>query len=787
MTGGPSTGALILDIQALQSELHYERGIVRYVRDLTVELLPLMDGIRAMLLNPDRPYPHDMPLELQRSGKVQWGGATAFRRYSDPRRTVYWLLSPFDVLQTDPTLPAAAAAGASLVSVCFDLIPLLHERKYLRRARDKLLYQFRLGLVKSSGLVLTISESARRDVVRHLGLAEDQVVCIGTGVSAYFNPHDERASDEARVRAVLGPNAGEFLFTVLGEDPRKNLDRLLAAYALLPHELRSRYRLVIGGKYAKQTIESVRAKLEPPLRDRVHFTGYISDATLRALYRSCRLFVFPSLYEGFGLPLAEAMLSGASCVSSNTSSLPEILDLEEATFDPESVASIAGCIERGLTDEALRRKLLRVRQARAESFTWKAVAQRAADAILTRFFAEAPARRRTPGGRLSVGFVGPFPPLATGVATYNLRITEELAKHVDLHLIYTSGSDPERLARTGAARLLPLSSLGDALSPYRFDRLIYTVGNSVHHLETYERMLRHPGILWLHDTHLVDICYLRAAVAGLDFASVVTRMYGPRTPPFVKFGERFDAEAARRWGIRCALELGRAAERIIVHSRHAAEMLRLDVGPGWDPSRVHVIPHAIPAPPEGYRKVRDGARPPHVVVSFGLLHRRKLPETIIGAVALLAEEIPVELRFVGKAKPAQYRSELEKFAEEAGVAECVRFLGPVDEDGWWRQMAEADCAVQLRDSSNGETSGCVCECLAAGVPVITNIESCRELPPGTVTLVSPRPGEGELCRALSALLSSREALERTRAAAGTYASKVTVEYVVECLLEVLKR
>jgi len=165
-----------------------------------------------------------------------------------------------------------------------------------------------------------------------------------------------------------------FVLAVGTLEPRKNLPRLVEAYRTLPDELQARHRLVVVGAVGWETGETLTALRS--LGDRAELLGHVSDAALGELYRRCAVFCYPSLGEGFGLPVLEAMAAGAAVVTSNISSLPEVGGDAVEYADPRDVASIRAAIRRLLEDEALRRELGQRAIERAAGFSWAAFAAR---------------------------------------------------------------------------------------------------------------------------------------------------------------------------------------------------------------------------------------------------------------------------------------------------------------------------------------------------------------------------------------------------------------------------
>lgn len=259
----------------------------------------------------------------------------------------------------------------------YDLIPLLNPKQYFDDSplyRD--FYTEKVDQLKAADSLFAISEFSRIEAIHHLSLREEQIVNVSTGISDLTRRCGYELPDNfVRWAKNLGIE-GNFVLYSGGSDERKNLVRLVRAYALLPLSVRAENALVLAGKMRDQDKQLLlKAAKEANLdASRLIFTGYVSDDHLSFLYRTCSLYVFPSWHEGFGLPPLEAMKHGAPVIASNAASIPEVVGLESALFDPFNIDSIAAKLLEGLTDEGFRDQLRIHGTHQAKKFNWDKVA-----------------------------------------------------------------------------------------------------------------------------------------------------------------------------------------------------------------------------------------------------------------------------------------------------------------------------------------------------------------------------------------------------------------------------
>jgi len=266
--------------------------------------------------------------------------------------------------------------------VAYDLIPLLFPEHYYRPGEFlHSWYRDKLERFKQFDLFLAISEATRRDLIEHLGIAPERIRVIGAGLddSMGFRRRQLHGEPENKLRA-LGIDR-PFVLMVGNADWHKNSIGALEAFAALPAAVREQHQLVFT-RVRQDVLHALDDRFQH-LRGNVVIAGSVDEKTLAVLYRHCKLFFYPSLYEGFGLPVLEAMAWGAPVLSSSLSSLPEVVHSPAMLFDPRDPLGASAVLERALSEEAFRNSLLDGAVEHAHSFAWSKPARLAWEALRT--------------------------------------------------------------------------------------------------------------------------------------------------------------------------------------------------------------------------------------------------------------------------------------------------------------------------------------------------------------------------------------------------------------------
>ena len=240
---------------------------------------------------------------------------------------------------------------------------------------------FKLMAVRSKKII-AVSENTKADIVNYLGVKEDKVVVIYNGVSEIFKK-DASQEECEKLRYKLNLHA-KYILNVSNMKKHKNIETLIEAYSKLRKKGIEQKLLLVGGK--EERIKELRIYAEQfNLNEDIVSLQNIDFEDLPLLYQICDVFVFPSLYEGFGLPLVEAMASRVPIVTSNVSSMPEVVGNAGITVEPSNVDSLAEAIEKVISDSKLRENMIKTGIKQIEKFNWQDTARKTLDVYKREF------------------------------------------------------------------------------------------------------------------------------------------------------------------------------------------------------------------------------------------------------------------------------------------------------------------------------------------------------------------------------------------------------------------
>ncbi len=764
--------SVCLYVDGAQNPLLFDRGIPRQVSEHARAIRSLAPSLlHSLRLNPGLPLTGNLSSFLG-SGLLRWGSRAGDDSPNALPR-IYHIMSPLEITPLDVMWPRwARDPRVATVVTLHDLIPLIYSEQYLGDPVNRALYTARLELVRNADGVLAVSGTTAEDAVERLGVSPERVHVIHAGTSEHFaGMYPSAEAARAHLSRHLKPVRPGFLLYVGYFEFRKNMEGLIAGFGRLPAALRAQHQLVIvcahlrPGQPELLRSVAVAAGLRP---DEFVLTDRVTEADLGALYRACALFVFPSFYEGFGLPMLEAMSCGAPVAASATTTGPEVLGDLEGTFDPHDPESIAACLA-GILGSAEVLERLRARsRRRVGEFTWRRVAERSIEGYERAVAGTARRRSR----RARIALVTPWPPERSWVADYSLRLAGELGRRVDVDVVVGGAVDSYAAPSGGGVRLVDVREFEEFGHVRQHDRVLYCMGNSQLHSHVYELLRRRPGAVVLHDVRLTGFYRWYAGVERPEdperaLEDRIGAMYRERLPAeaLQGLGSASDRQAAL--GIYMTRELQGYAERCFVHSRFAREVLELDRGPLDREVRVSVLPFGLPdavAVPRG----AAGSSPLLVSVASG-------PEadgipTLIDAFALLAEQMPTARLVIAGDSVDSHR--WNDYAGEHAASATIELSSQVSVERYAELLRSADLAVQLQSGSTEEAPAAVADCLAIGLPtIVTNLGWAGELPDDATEKVPPGVTPARLKDRIASLLAdkgkraaiSRAALEHARA------------------------
>lgn len=605
-----------------------------------------------------------------------------------------------------------------------DLIPYVHREHYLENPTVAKWYYEKIEFLRRASLWLAISDSSKGEAVEHLDLSDEWVVNCSEDVDPYFRKVDISSEVENSIRARYSLNRPFIMYTG-GIDYRKNVEGLISAFSLVPPHILDDYQLIIVCSVqleSRDRLESF-ARKKGLTQDSFTLTGFVSDEDLRTLYNLCSLFVFPSLHEGFGLPILEAMRCGAPVIGANTSSIPEVIGTENALFDPRDEKQIAAKITRALTDNEFRVNLVKNGEKQSKLFSWDKTANTAIAAMERLHNAHSKAAMPSSGDRSSpkLAYVSPLPPMRSGIAYYSAQLLPELARHYQLEIISTTGEIEE----SSSDSCYPVRSVDWFLeNGKQFDRVLYHFGNSEFHQHMFELLKELPGVVVLHDFFLSGI------VSHMDFTGVAPNAWAQElysSHGYKALRERFTSAELLEdliWKYPCSLSVIQSSLGVITHSPNSLQLARHWYGGETDNWSI------VPLLRDSHIGIsRDTARAALrlkddelLVCAFGMLGPSKLNHRLIDAwkTSSLARERGCKLVFVGEMPPGDYERKVLKAIRENKLKGSVLITGWVSNAVFQQYLAAADIAVQLRSRSRGESSAAVLDCMNHGVATIVN-------------------------------------------------------------------
>ncbi|MEM2364013.1 MAG: glycosyltransferase [Candidatus Bathyarchaeia archaeon] len=489
---------IAIDIQPLYTESR-NHGIGRYAYNIVESLLKIDNKNQYFLVGRANPnYPEVKFLGNYKQILIDLGDGPdltdekTIEIYSKKVREiikqydidVYHLVSGMtpDVIFPDPP-------PRNLVVTVYDLIPVILD--YFSKWPPKISvdYMKKMNLLKRfAKKIIAISNNTKQDIIKYLDVPRERIETIYPGVDPKFRYFKEPKKFE---------DNGYILY-IGGYEYRKNIQRLIQAYGKLPDALKERYNLVLDIVPPDAVINELNDLcLFHGVSNKVKYV-HPNDEELVDLYKGASLLVYPSLYEGFGLPILEAMASGVPVVCSNTSSMPEVAGDSALLANPYDPNDIARKIETVLINEKIREELVRKGLERSRLFDWKTCANRTI-AVYDKLVSNSSDAKENASRKYRIAFFSPLNPQPSGISDYSEELLGYLKNYFEID-VFVDGIVPTNKEIVNSFSIYDLSEFESRCDKY--DIAIYHIGNNPLHDNIYRMMQKYPGILVLHDANL---------------------------------------------------------------------------------------------------------------------------------------------------------------------------------------------------------------------------------------------------------------------------------------------
>lgn len=630
----------------------------------------------------------------------------------------YWVPNP---LMMNVILPTDVYNITVFVTI-YDLIPYVMPDYYFSKWSEEIKIEYKRRIEKLpswADKLIFISESASIDFEKIDHRVSSKSITIPLAV------------DHTKFWQYISPlykyQEPYILFTG-GFDPRKNMDAALEAFSYL---IKNNYQQFANIKFYvvcacndEQRSNYEKLAKELGVFDNLVLTGYIEEDSLIALYRGATVFFFPSRYEGFGLPVLEALACGLPVVTTKVSSIPEIVGNLAYYCSPDNPEDMAFALKKALNDRANNQSKQREYIQRAREFTWSKTA-----ASYFRLFTNTLVDANSLGRleRYKVAYVSPWLPHRSGIATYSYEIVRHLKEYVDINLFVTNEIDCS--AQTFELPIKDISGLSKEIDKY--DCIIYHIGNNAKfHKEIYQMAWQYPGIVVLHELNIHP--FLADAFLNTEneylYADALKEGYGEQgVTSYNKIKSKGNSPDI--WKFPLSNALAKRSLATIVHSEWVKEQLQ-------DINNVFVIPHGcvdadiVDKEDDiiALKKRFDISENNFIISSFGFVNILKRIPTILEAIKILVDKgYPVQFFIAGELIEPSLK--IKEKIKSLDLSKNVIISGYLSDKDFDNCIKISDIVLNLRYPSLGESSGALMKAFSYGKAcIVTNYQQFAELP-----------------------------------------------------------
>jgi glycosyltransferase involved in cell wall biosynthesis len=622
---------------------------------------------------------------------------------------VYWNPNP----QMDNTILPVQKGKTKFVATTFDLIPLIMKDVYFSLwpnfIKDE--YNKKLKVLNTYDHLFPISQSTKNDAMSLTSIAKDKQTVAFCGVSSKFKPYPfpTIVTDE------------KYILYIGGFDPRKNMFRAIDAFSIFLKKYNEEnidYKLYLVCKLNDESRKELEEYAKKQgVKDSLVLTGFVEDKELLKLYQKARCFFFPSLYEGFGLPVLEALASGLPVACADNSSLPEVAKDYAHYFNAYDSNDMAKSLQKTLQESmSLEDRIKRYNYA--SQYTWDKPAQIVLDTVVSLNNQTNIKKDR------KIAWVSPLPPQRSGISNYSKLLLLAVKDKIEIDIYYDKVKPEKDIAEL--FRVFPLKKLPDNFNNY--DEVIYHLGNNTEfHTNIYKYAWDYPSTVVIHDWNMHPFMqhsflhtknehyYMDALKVYGDEGVSELEMIKSRGYPDI-------------WRFPMSDAIAKRSKRVIVHHQWVKQQfIRKD--------NVEVIPHFsyINKEPSvndivAFKDKYSVLDSEYLISMFGDINKNKLPNIQIEAVKqLLDRGYPIKLVFAGKVQP---ETEI-LFEQLKGTVYESQIIstGYLSDMEYFSCLYASDMVINLRNPSMGEASGTLMQAFfALKAVIIGDLNQYKEFP-----------------------------------------------------------
>lgn len=646
--------------------------------------------------------------------------------WSEEDFNIFMKLNKIDVinlpspLMPDIIYPDDIDKNVLKTCMVYDLIPLIMKDVYYNKwsKKQKSDYDFKISKIKKIDKIFTDSSCSKNDIVNILGINEDRIEVIYASIKEELFKHDMGSKSDLNKFSIKN----DYIFTLTGNDPRKNNKGIIEAFSLVSKRNQNIDLVIAGikGEKEQQSLKEYADKFE--VFDKVKILGYVTDEELVNLYNKAQVFVFISLYEGFGLPVLEAMKCGAPVIVSNTSSLPEVVGEAGIIIDLKNENDLAESILKVVENEELREKLSTLSLKQADKFSWDFVAAKTFNHLKLSYNSV-----KMINGKPELAFLSPLNPQKSGISDYCEQLLPYLNKYFDISL-FVDNFIPSNQYINENFKVYNLKTDINKLENFKYR--LYHMGNNELHLELYNTLKQYPGTVVLHDYNLYGLMTYSLFGKGLkkEYADEFLYSYGESGknvindllnkgiyPNFIEFPLN-----------RKLLDYSNS---VIVHSDWVKSQIKKN-GFCGKIQKINLAANAYQISDNEIEQYKLDLKLDNYDVTLGVFGNvipNKRIDVILNSFYRLLETNPNAILCIVGIVDNNYYKVIKQKINEYGIEKNVRVTNSVELNILDEYMKSCDICINLRWPTVGETSISLVKALGFGKPcIVSNVNQYTE-------------------------------------------------------------